>query len=40
MFFFNKEVNSNKNETESKMENPSLFQRGEPCALAHKRIMN
>ena len=31
----NKNINFNKNETESKIENPTQFQRDKPCALAH-----
>ena len=36
-----KNINVNKNKTESKMENPTQqFKRDEPCALAHIRIAN
>ena len=34
----NKNINFNKNETESKLEN--LHTRDEPCATAHTRIAN
>ena len=34
----NKNINFNKNEKESKMENPTQFQRDESCASARIRI--
>ena len=40
-FLLNKNINFNKNETEPKMINPTQgFSREEPCASAHKRIVN
>ena len=37
----NKNRNCNKNETESKVENPhTQYQKNEPCASAHMRIAN
>ena len=35
-----KNINFNKNETESEMENPTHSFRNEPCASAHIRIVN
>ena len=37
-FLLNRNTNFNKDETESKMENPTQFYRNEPCASAHIRM--
>ena len=38
--FVEKNINFNKNDTQSKMENLTEFRRDEPCVLAHIRIAN
>ena len=38
--FVEKNINFNKNDTQSQMENLTEFRRDEPCVLAHIRIAN
>ena len=38
MSFVEQDINFDKNETKSKTENPTQFQRDEPCASAHVKI--
>ena len=40
MRFVKKSINFNKNETKSKMEHPTQFQRAKPCVSAHIKIAN
>ena len=38
MSFVEQNTSFDKNETKSKMENPTQFERDEPCASAHVKI--